>query len=187
MRITGGQARGRVLASPRGLRIRPSSDRVREAIFNLLGQDLSGLTALDLFSGTGALGLEAISRGAEPVFFVDGAAAAVNLIRRNLSRCGFPDSGVVLRWDLRRGLPAELRRSAGGLDLVFLDPPYDSGLIPTLVRELLDRRLLAPGARIVAETSRREALAVSGDNLAAITTRDYGDTRVRLFQYEEDP
>ena len=101
MRITGGQVRGRILASPQGLKIRPTTDRVREAIFNIIGQDLSGLKVLDLFAGTGCLGLEALSRGALSALFIDNSQQAIKLIKKNLALCGYQTSGTVLRRDLR--------------------------------------------------------------------------------------
>ncbi|MBW2217733.1 MAG: RsmD family RNA methyltransferase, partial [Deltaproteobacteria bacterium] len=102
MRITGGQVKGRIIASPKGMNIRPTSDRVREAIFNLIGQDLSGLKVLDLFAGTGSLGLESLSRGTQHAVFIDNSQQALKLIRKNLVTCGFENSGTVLRRDLKK-------------------------------------------------------------------------------------
>jgi len=105
MRITGGKAKGRILASPRGMDIRPTTDRVREAIFNIIGHDLSGLKVLDLFAGTGILGIEALSRGAGLVIFIDKSQRSIKLIKKNLAICGYQSSGKILKLDLRMGIP----------------------------------------------------------------------------------
>ena len=104
MRVTGGQARGRRIETVKGFEIRPTSDRVREAVFNLLGQDLSGLGVLDLFSGTGSLAIESLSRGASHAVLVDKSQQSVNLIRKNLRQAGFENQGIVLKEDLTSGL-----------------------------------------------------------------------------------
>ena len=97
MRVTGGQARGRRIETVKGFKIRPTSDRVREAVFNLLGQDLSGLGVLDLFSGTGSLAIESLSRGASHAVLIDKSQQAVNLMQKNLRQTGFESRGVVVR------------------------------------------------------------------------------------------
>lgn len=181
MRITGGQAKGRLLSPPRGLHIRPSSDRVREAIFNLLGQDLEELKVLDLFAGTGALGLEALSRGAVSAVFVDRAQQSIKLIRKNLELCRYQDRAVVLKYDLSRGVPRDPSLRMGGFDLVFLDPPYQGGLVPSFLQELLEKGLLSKRARVVAESSKFEAQPVSVGNLRMTKTRTYGDTRISIY------
>ena len=109
MRITGGEARGRHLESPKGMAIRPTSDRVREAVFNIIGQDLSGIRVLDLFAGTGSLGIEALSRGASHAFFVDNSQKSIYLIKKNLVLCGYQDSASVVKINLRHGIPRNCR------------------------------------------------------------------------------
>ena len=105
MRVTGGQARGRRMETVEGFKIRPTSDRVREAVFNLLGQDLSGLRVLDLFAGTGSLAIESLSRGASHAVIVDKSEQSIDLIRKNLRQVGFENRGIVLKKDLTSGLP----------------------------------------------------------------------------------
>jgi len=139
MRITGGQARGRLLASPRGQKIRPTADHIREAIFNIIGQDLSGLKVLDLFAGTGSFGLEALSRGALSVLFIDNSRESTTLTRKNLMICGYVDAGIVLRRELKRGLPADHPHLKKGVDLVFIDPPYEKRLCPSPAPATFDR------------------------------------------------
>lgn len=165
----------------KGLEIRPTSDRVREAVFDRIGQDLRGLQVVDLFAGTGALGLEALSRGAERAVFVDRAALALRLIEKNLDRCGLLHSASMIRHDLRRGLPRRLLTAAPRETLVFLDPPYRQGLVPPVLVELEKSPMLAPGSLIVAETARDETPTVPTGSLQLLDSRRYGDTCIHLL------
>ena len=131
MRITGGEKRGRRLASFKGSRIRPTSDRVREAIFNLLGQQMRGYRVLDLFAGTGALGIEAISRGARDAVFVDHSPEALQLIRKNLSLCGYEGRARLLRRDLSKGLRGDLL-GEGWVRAGLRRPPLRERVTPPL-------------------------------------------------------
>ena len=181
MRITGGQVKGRRLASPKGLKIRPSSDQVREAIFNIIGQNLSGLNVLDLFAGTGSLGLEALSRGAQRVVFIDNSKQSINLIKKNLGLCGFQGCGEILRKDLRKS-PQQIQFLRGEMfDLVFLDPPYGEDLVPFLLEELPAEEILSPRARVVAESSKGDILPRSPGKLEMGDMRLYGDTRISIY------
>jgi 16S rRNA (guanine966-N2)-methyltransferase len=174
---------GRRLFVPGGRDIRPTSDRVREALFSLIGQDLRGVQVLDLFAGTGALGIEALSRGAERAVFVDHAQRALAVVQRNLEQCGLEGSADVVRHDLRRGLPPRIPSTGTGFGLVFLDPPYGRALADPLLGPLGRTGLLAPGALVVVETDAGEAVGNPGD-LARLETRAYGDTRIHLFGVE---
>ena len=173
MRVIAGRFGGRPLVAPRGRATRPTSDRVREAVFSILAS-VEGAHVLDLFAGSGALAIEALSRGAAEATLVDSSAAAVAAIRRNLSALG-TDA------DVRRQRAAtflEQARSDGRqYDLVFLDPPYQraSGLGRQLSTALAP--LLASGARVVAESDRRVPLALE---LPLLDERRYGDTLIRI-------
>jgi 16S rRNA (guanine966-N2)-methyltransferase len=184
MRITGGQAKSRVLASPKGLKIRPTTDQVREAIFNIIGQDLSGLKVLDLFAGTGSLGLESLSRGALSALFIDSSQESVNLIKKNLAICGYKGSGAVLRRDLRRGIPLNHLLTKEIIDLVFLDPPYRDNIISFLLKELSTKEVVSSGSLAVAESSKSESPPVSVENFQMVNTRLYGITRISVYEYE---
>ena len=185
MKITGGQIRGRVLAAPKNLEIRPSSSKIREAIFNIIGQDLSGSKVLDMFSGTGLLGIEALSRGALLADFVDNEKQSLALIKKNLSLCGYEHSGQICKWDLSKGLPGNRPFLDATYDLVFLDPPYRSHLAAGLIEALSVSARLEPGALIVFETDKtvetRHALS-----LQLIKTRIYGDTKLSIYK-KKDP
>lgn len=176
MRITGGRLAGRRLEVPRGA-VRPTADRVRESLFARLGC-LAGKRVLDLFAGSGALGFEALSRGAAHVVFADHSSAALATVRNNADRLG-----VLAAVDLRRGAaPAVLRRLAGGapFDLVFLDPPYASEGLASALRGLVAGGLLAEDALVVAESDRRHPPGPVG-GLAAVDERRYGDTLITWF------
>ena len=180
MRITGGKARGRVLFSPKGMDIRPTTDRVREAIFNIIGQDLSELTVLDLFAGTGSLGLEALSRGADHAVFIDNSNQSVNLIKKNIALCGFEDSATIIKTDLKKGwlLNHPMLKT---LDLIFLDPPYGKDLIIPLLEWMSGTDMLQKSSRVVAELSKKENLPTIIKQLEMTDIRLYGDTKIIIY------
>ncbi len=184
MRITGGQLKGRLLVSPRGFGIRPTSDQVREAIFNIIGQDLREVKVLDLFAGTGILGLEALSRGALSVVLVDISPQSTKLIRKNLALCEHQDSRVIIRRDLRKGIRRIHILSKQIFDLVFLDPPYGRNFIPLILSELSTMDILSKRSRVVAESSKTEKLPVSFESLEMVDARSYGDTKISVYAYE---
>ena len=172
MRVVAGRHKGRTLHAPRGRDTRPTSDRVREALFSVLG-DVEDAAVLDLYAGSGALGIEAISRGAASATFVDNHDKAVAAIRRNLSDLGI-DAEVH-----RRDALAFLRTAEGPFDLVFADPPYSSA--PRLGERLaqLLPAVLAGNARIVTESDKHAPLEIA---LPLEFERDYGDTRIRIHR-----
>jgi 16S rRNA (guanine966-N2)-methyltransferase len=174
VRVIAGRYGGRRLAAPRGAATRPTSDRVREALFSILGARVEDARVLDLFAGSGALGLEALSRGARQATFVESAPAALAALRTNLEALGA--EAEVVRADAVRWL----RGASGGArqyDLVFLDPPY--GRAADLGAPLSDSlpALLAPGALVVAESDRRAPLELT---ITATDERRYGDTLIRF-------
>ena len=186
MRITGGQAKGRLLASLKGLYIRPSSGRVKEAVFNLIGQDITGAKVLDLFAGTGSLGIEALSRGALWALFIDNSQQSIKLIRKNLMLCGYEPLGFVLKRDLIRGLPWRHSLMKKKFDLVFIDPPYGKKFILPILKELSDREILLSPSVVVTETSRTDNLPSVLGKLELVKTRAYGETRINIYHYGDN-
>jgi len=174
MRVTGGTLGGRKLvAPPNG--VRPTADRVREALFARLSV-IDGLSVLDLYAGTGTLGIEALSRGAARAVFVERSNASLAVLRRNLSALALDDRVRIVRGDVR----GALRRLAGErlrFDLVFADPPYDDRTIAAPLGLLVSGDLLAPGAIVVVERSRRHPLP-EVEGLVSHDTRRYGDTEL---------
>jgi 16S rRNA (guanine966-N2)-methyltransferase len=189
MRIIGGIYRGTRLAGPgrdgRGeARLRPTSDRVREALFNLLehgiGWEPARARVLDLFAGTGALGLEALSRGAARAVFVDEGAAARALIRRNVEALGVIGQAKIWRRDATRLGPCR----GTPFDLVFADPPYRSGLGPRALASALEGGWIAPGGLVVLELAAGEAEPAIG-GMDVLDARRYGDTRIMIMRRKE--
>lgn len=174
MRVVAGRLGGRRLVAPPGPATRPTSDRVREALFSVLGPAVEGARVLDLYAGSGALGIEALSRGAAAAVFVDRAPAAIAAIRANLDALGI--EGDVRRRHAREAVRAAAARQEA-YDLVFLDPPYRRAA--ELGRELSEAlpAVLAPGARVVSESDRRELLQLA---LPLTDERRYGDTVIRI-------
>jgi len=174
LRIVAGSFKGRRLVAPPGTATRPTSDRVREALFSVLGPSVPGARVLDLFAGSGALGLEALSRGAATAVFVDRSQRAIAAIRTNLEALGV--DADVHRMEAHAALRAALGRREA-YDLVFLDPPYRhaAGLGRKLSETLLP--VLAPAARVVTESDRRDPLAL---DLPLSDERCYGDTVIRI-------
>jgi 16S rRNA (guanine966-N2)-methyltransferase len=174
MRVIAGRYGGRRLQAPPGASTRPTSDRVREALFSVLGERVHGARVLDLFAGSGALGLEALSRGAAEATFVDSAPAAIRAVRANLEALGA--TAEVRRADARRFL-GSASSTARQYDLVFLDPPYRlSGRLGSELTAALPA-VLAPGAAVVAESDRRAPLELG---LPILDERRYGDTLIRI-------
>lgn len=185
MRVTGGTLGGRRLVAPDNKLVRPTSDKTRQAIFNILahrdfgiGFTLEGIAVADLFAGTGALGIEALSRGARFSLFVDDDAGSRALVRDNIEALGL--TGVTKIW--RRGATdlGPLNTGSGGpFDLVFLDPPYGKKLIAPALASLRAGGWLAPNALLVAETGKGEIIETEGFEI--LDQRDYGDTAIAFL------
>ncbi len=179
MRIIGGELKGRNLAPVKG-RTRPTAAKVREAVFNILGPAVLEAQVLDLFAGTGALGIEALSRGAVRAVFVEDHPAAVKALRRNLESLGLMDRSLLLALPVAAALK-KLAAQREEFDLVFLDPPYGGGTAAATLEALGGSGLLGPEARVVAEHSRRETLPEALGGLRLQTLRRYGDTQVAIY------
>jgi 16S rRNA (guanine966-N2)-methyltransferase len=182
MRIIGGEKRGAAIRTPKGRDTRPTTDRVREALFNVLAHgahapDLAGARVLDLFAGSGALGLEALSRGAAFALFVDTDAKARAAVRDNLVRLGLQGRAKIWRRDATRmGRCAPMP----AFDIAFLDPPYGQGLAERALAGLLEGGWLKPGALAVVEESARNTFNPP-EALRAVDTRTYGDTALHFL------
>lgn len=183
MRIVGGDARGRRLKAPPSDRIRPTSDRIREAIFDLLGppgesQAFQG-SVLDLFAGTGALGIESLSRGFETAVFVEQDRVALGLIRENLTRCGYEGRCRVEAQDVFRFL--EVLDAAAPFTLVLLDPPYRRKLVSESLERLARSRWVADQGQIVCEGERDLELPEKVETFERAKHKRYGDTSVHIY------
>jgi len=185
VRITGGSARGRKLTSPRAGQIRPTCDRVREALFNLIGQRIANSRVLDLFAGTGAIGIEALSRGAASVLFVDQSPEAGRLIETNLRACIVRPHAAFAALNLATTLhlhPLQAAAAAAGrFDLAIMDPPYQKNLAQRVLAMVEEADILAEDGLIVVEEHRSATLPASVASLALIDHRRYGETGLWFF------
>lgn len=187
MRIVSGTAGGLHLKVPKGYRLRPTADQVREAIFNILVSRFAveDIAILDLFAGTGALGIEALSRGARSVVFIDANPDSQRTIIENLKLTRFRQRGRVIRSYVNKGLRVAEEQGFrfGG---VFLDPPYDEGWVEKTLRALALSPLLEPGAWVVAEHSQQEHGAKAYPSLLLTDQRHYGTTWVSFYQRQAE-
>ncbi len=194
MRIIGGRLRGRTLLSVRGRETRPTADRLRESLFNILGPAVREAAALDLFAGTGALGLEALSRGAVFTAFVEIDRAALDVIRKNIDRCGVADAAAVIRCNAAAHL-APLKALGRRFDLIFMDPPYGRDLVRPALENVLRADLLTADARIVVEHAPGDPVAETTSNshpsnsptqpFTLTDRRKYGKTEISFLEVRE--
>ena len=177
MRIIAGTLKGRRLFTPKDRDIRPTSDRVRENLFNILGPAIQGAQFLDLFCGSGACGIEALSRGAAHATFIDESREALKLVQRNLEHCDVTVQSMVMQ----ARIPQELNRPMPPFHLIFADPPYGYASYELLLEVLSTRSLLLPGGTVILETARTQALPERMASLQRTDQRRYGDTSLSFF------
>ena len=178
MRIVGGEARGRPLRAVPGTTTRPTADRVRQSLFDLLGQRMEGLSVLDLYAGTGAMALEALSRGAASAVLIESDARACAAIFHNIAALKYDERAELIRGEV----PGALSQLRGRrFDLVFSDPPYALEAAGQTLAALHGDDLLAPGARVVLEMGRGEKTPAPPDGVSLVDERRYGDTRIAVF------
>ena len=182
MRVIGGTAKGHRLKSPKGRSLRPTADRVKEALFNILPHDLSGLRVLDLFAGTANLTLEALSRGAREAYLVDGSREAERTIHKNLQALGFSQKARVWVLPVLRAIHV-LGRRGEKFDLIFVDPPYEKGLVGRVLGTIAREELLREAGVLVAEHSGKEEVNESFGSLSLHDQRRYGGTFLSFFGY----
>ena len=182
MRIISGNCRGKKLYAFDGRKIRPTADRLREAVFNILSSQVQDAVVLDLFAGTGAFGLEAVSRGALSAVFIDNHTDAIHLVKKNIHACGVAAQTRVVKWDIARNLNC-LEDAQPGFNLVFLDPPYRNDLIRPALLHLHESHAVQTEARVIIEHSIREPLPHDLDSFRLEDQRKYGKSLVSFFKY----
>ena len=182
MRIISGTLRGKKLHPFHGKGIRPTSDRTREAIFNILSDRVRGAVVLDLFAGSGALGIEALSRGADMATFIDMAPAAVLLLEKNLRSCCLEERARIFPWDIERNLNC-LQAHGLQYNLIFLDPPYHKGMALTALTHLKKNQAMTPGACLVLEHGESDELPMPLTDFGLLDQRKYGKTLVSFLSY----
>ncbi len=180
MRVIAGEFKGRRLLSPRGVGTRPTSDRVREALFDVIAPKVEGALFLDAYAGTGAVGVEALSRGASRSVFVECDRGALQALRANLAALGIEDRATVLAEPFARAA-SNLAREKARFDLVFLDPPYGPGELLRALRHTEARDLLAPGGLVIAEHDTKFLVPALERTLRRARTLRYGGTALSLY------
>jgi len=180
MRIISGSARGRKLKEPFGNKIRPTSDKVKESVFNIIQFDIEGRRVLDLFAGSGQYGIEALSRGAQSVVFVDSSSESVKLIKENLKICGFSGSAYVYARDALRFLEADEK-----YDLIFIDPPYDTLLAVRAVQKIVEFDKLNINGIIICELRASDPTPEVAPPYTLQKEYKYGSVKILRFTREE--
>ncbi|UCH20549.1 MAG: 16S rRNA (guanine(966)-N(2))-methyltransferase RsmD [Deltaproteobacteria bacterium] len=183
MRVIGGTFRGKLLATFRGMTIRPTADRVREAIFNILADHVQGAVVLDLFAGTGAFGIEALSRGAKYAVFVDNSKKAIATIKKNIRSCALEQSTAIIKWDILKSLNC-IKSFDPAFDLVFLDPPYKKDCIKPALINLSQNATMVKGACVVIEHSFFEPIPTEISVFVITNERRYAHTLVSFLKYK---
>ncbi|MDA3897805.1 MAG: 16S rRNA (guanine(966)-N(2))-methyltransferase RsmD [Desulfobacteraceae bacterium] len=180
MRIISGSFKGKKLFSLKGSATRPTADRVRESIFNILASNIANASVLDLFAGTGALGLEALSRGAANAVFIDSSASAVQIIQKNILACKTENRVQVIRWDIAKNINC-LPPDTLAFDLVFMDPPYNKNYILPALKKLMKQNILKDGSTIIIEHSGAEPVPQNHPGIQLADQRIYGKTLVSFL------
>ncbi|GAV23703.1 16S rRNA (guanine(966)-N(2))-methyltransferase RsmD [Carboxydothermus pertinax] len=180
MRIITGEARGRKLIAPKGLKTRPTSDRVKESLFNILGSKVFDTMVLDGFAGTGNLGLEALSRGAKFSYFIEPDREAFRCLCQNINNLGYKEKAKAIRGDIFKILP----KLKVKFDLIFLDPPYGKGYEQKAITEILRLNLLKENGIIVVETATKNGLCLNYENLLLVREAIYGSTVLGFYHLQ---
>lgn len=181
MRIIAGKYRGRRLRAPHGRSIRPTSDRLREAIFNIIGPDIDGHNIVDIFAGTGAMGIEALSRGAGHAVFIDKQPLALACVRTNVEPLGAPDQWDIIRWDAGSNLRCLADRGLR-FSYAFVDPPYNKHLVTRALENLIASEVMRTGSLIVVEHHKQEEIEPMDKRMSLWDQRRYGKTLVTFLR-----
>lgn len=186
MRVIAGKAKGKRLNAPRGSKTRPITDMIKEALFNVLGSGVNEAAFLDLFAGSGSVGIEALSRGAAPVFFVDNARTAVGVIAENIKNCGFFDGFQIYSLDVFHALRV-LERNAVQFDYIYVDPPFDKeDIFDKIMIALGPAPLLKPGGLVVLRTQRKMVMLDQYGDLSRIRINQYGESVLHYYLVDKE-
>lgn len=182
MRIIGGALRGRRLSTTKGGAIRPTTDKVREAVFAILTPCLTEGTVLDLYAGTGSLGIEALSRGMRRAVFIENSPQAIALLKKNIAACALEKQSEIIRLPVARGLQILSSRKEA-FDLILLDPPYRDRLVEKTLSAISEAGVITPEGVVVAEHSVKEVPAAALGTLRLDDQRHYGQTMISFFTH----
>lgn len=182
MRIIAGKGRGKKLKTPKDNKVRPTLDRVKESLFNILGPEIMDSTFLDIFCGSGAIGIEAYSRGAEKVVFVDKDKDSINLTRENLASCNFSGGSYKILEEDAYSSINKLANSEGEFDYIFMDPPYDMSQITDLLKLISEKSLLKSKGILIIETDIKEELDENIGNLKKYREKTYSISKLSFYE-----
>lgn len=180
LRIIAGSAKGRRLFSPKSRDIRPTTDRVKESVFNMISNYIENAVVIDLFTGTGNLGIEALSRGAEKAYFCDCSRESLELAKKNIELCQFNEKSTVIHANYENALNFIKDKA----DVIFLDPPYNSGIVQACICKIIELGLLNPDGIIVAEHSISEQLPDYEPDLVVIKKKKYGAIMITIYNHQ---
>jgi len=182
MRIVAGKNKGNILKSPKDLSVRPTSEKVREALFDILGASVRETYFLDLFAGTGAVGIEALSRGARKVIFIEKELKCIKIIKENLEKTGNSQNAIVFKIDFLYGLKLLVKKNYL-LDYIFLDPPYNRGLVNISLLEISKLFILRKNGLLIAQHYKKEKVIENLNNLKLFNQRRYGECYLSFYEY----
>ena len=182
LRVIAGELKGRKLRTARGAKTRPTANRTREAIFNIIAPLIAGARVLDLFAGSGAFGIEALSRGADTAVFVDIDVDSISVLQANIKTLSLESKTKIIRWDLIKNLNC-LQTLQKTFNLVFMDPPYHKNMIEPTLLNLYSSQSMATSARIIVEHSRREPVVADHLPFEYSDRRKYGKTLVTILEF----
>jgi len=177
VRIISGKHKGRRLAGGKKTKVRPTSDRVKESIFNILREEVMGKRILDLFAGVGSLGIEALSRGAESVTFVDTSSPSINILKKNLKNLNLKSKSTILRMDGLRALD-KLKQN---FQMIFADPPYLKGFVQRIIDSIVQSEVLEKNGVLILEHHKKETFSFPEEKLVALKQKKFGDTVISFF------
>lgn len=180
MRIIAGEFKGRRIEPPEGRHTRPTSDKVREAIFSILMEEIYGSVFCDVFAGSGAMGLEALSRGAKKAYFFESSAGVMTYLKNNINKCKMGDKAIVYRGDYKKGL-SRLAYEKEKVDIFFIDPPFGENLIQPAMSKIEEMDILAEDGLILAEHDVRDPLPEKIGSFRMIKQRKYGKVVISIF------
>ena len=177
MRIISGEHKSRRLVGGKKTRVRPTSDRVKESIFNILQEEVMGKRILDLFAGAGSLGIEALSRGAESVTFVDASSQSINVLKKNIKSLNLESRSTILRLD---GLKA-INKLKRNFQMIFADPPYLKGFVQRVIDSVAQSEVLEKNGVLILEHHKKETFSFPEEKLSVLRQKKFGDTVISFF------
>lgn len=185
MRVISGKARGKKLKTPENDNIRPTLDRVKENLYNMIGFSIRNAVMLDLFSGTGAIGIEALSRGAEKVYFVDKDKKSYELTKYNVKSAKLEENAVILNQDAESAL-TQFENKGLKFDIIFLDPPYNKGIVQKILQQLEKYNIMQSEGVVIVETDREEETPERFGKFFKQKEKNYSSTKITFYGVENE-